>query len=178
MALAVGGLTTAGMVRGGEGTPVSQAPGESVEFRSQAVAVTVLPSDEPTAAPVEYLGADGERITPERIRRFLDSKGSPMAPHAGTIVRAGIRFGVDPRVIVAIAGVETSYGLHAYAYNAWGWGSSRWSGWTAAIEGYSRNLAEGYRSLRTGRFAAASRSYCPPCGDKWGIKALSIFRQI
>jgi hypothetical protein len=128
-------------------------------------------------APV-YLGADGENITGERIRRFLARQGSPMARYASNIVTAGIRYRVDPRVVVAIAGVESTYGGYAYGHNAWGWGSQRWRSWPVAIDGYTQALSQRYRSLRTGRFAAASRTYCPPCGARWGVKALQIFRAI
>jgi hypothetical protein len=125
-----------------------------------------------------YMGADGETITTERIRRFLARQGSPMARYAANILTAGIRYRVDPRVVVAISGVESTYGLYSYGHNAWGWGSQRWRSWPASIDGYTQALSQRYRSLRTGRFAAASRTYCPPCGARWGIKALQIFRTI
>lgn len=101
-----------------------------------------------------------------------------MSPYAVHMVRAGIGYGVDPRVVVAISGVESSYGRHAIGHNAWGWGRYRWSSWPHAIDDYTRQLAAGYRSLRTGRFHRASRSYCPPCGRRWGVKAAAIFRTI
>jgi hypothetical protein len=125
-----------------------------------------------------YRGADGESITPQRIRAFLSRQGSPMARYSAEIVKAGLRYHVDPRVVVAISGVESTYGIYAYGHNAWGWGGSRWRSWPASIDGYTQALSQRYRSLRTGRFAAASRTYCPPCGARWGVKALKIFRSI
>jgi hypothetical protein len=125
-----------------------------------------------------FIGADGESITTERIRRFLVRQGSPMARYAENIVTAGIRYRVDPRVVVAIAGVESTYGIYDYGHNAWGWGGHRWRSWPASIDGFTQAMSQRYRSLRTGRFAAVSRTYCPPCGARWGIKALEIFRSI
>lgn len=130
---------------------------------------------EPTTV---YVGHDGEIITTERIRRFLARQRSPMARYASNIVAAGTRYRIDPRVVVAISGIESTYGQYAYGYNAWGWGSRRWGSWPASIDGYTQALSQKYRSLRTGQFAAVSRTYCPPCGARWGIKALQIFRSI
>jgi hypothetical protein len=135
------------------------------------------PVEEPPPEPV-FLGRDGEKITIARIRLFLETRGSPLARHADRIVDAGARYEVDPRVVVAISGVESSFGVYASGHNAWGWRGSLWGSWPVAIESYTRALAASYRSLRTGRFAAASRRYCPPCGSLWGIKARAIFVQI
>ena len=127
-----------------------------------------------------YIGTDGQRVTAERIRGFLVRQRSPMAGYAAHIVAAGMQYGVDPRVVVAIAGVESTYGLYSRGYNAWGWnaGKTRWASWETAIDRFTRALGLSYRSLRHGRFAAASRTYCPPCGKRWGIKALHIFKSI
>ena len=97
-----------------------------------------------------YLGVDGERITPDRIRRFLDRYRSPMAPYAKAIVKAGKRHGVDPRLVVAISGTESSFGRFHKGYNAWGWdaprGLTRWGSWEESIDAYTRLFATGYRN--------------------------------
>ena len=151
--------------------------GWSAEYRSATVAIHRLAA--PSALALgSYRGADGEKITVPRIERFLKKAGSPLTSFAKDIVVAGIRYRVDPRVVVAISGVESTFGVHCVRHNAWGWGKARWSSWPQAIDSYTRLLGTSYHSLRLGRFAAASRTYCPPCGNTWGIKALSIFRQI
>lgn len=147
----------------------------AAEFRSADVNIGSLPVPERERI---YIGKDGERVTVERIRSFLARQRSPMTGYADVIVSSGMKYGVDPRVIVAIAGVESTYGRYSSGYNAWGWGKARWSSWSVAIERYTRALGSEYRSLRHGRFAAASRTYCPPCGKRWGIKALGIFNSI
>jgi hypothetical protein len=97
-----------------------------------------------------FVGTDSHEITPARVERFLASRGSPLAAHARRIVAAGVRYGVDPRWIVAISGTETNFGLYHTSFNAWGWdapnGLRRWSSWDEAIEGYTRHFARGYRS--------------------------------
>lgn len=158
--------------------PPAPSPGESLVGVVGDLRERPSASPSATAEPVLYRAEDGEVITPGRIRRFLEPKGSPMAAHARDIVGAGVRHGVDPRVVVAIAGLESGFGAHAPGFNAWGWGDARWSSWPEAIDSYTERLAAGYRSLRTGRFHRASRHYCPPCGDRWGRVTAAIFRQI
>lgn len=128
--------------------------------------------------PAAYRGADGKRITEVRIRRFLRRYGSPMAPHSREILRAGIRYRVDPRVIVAIAGVESSFGIYAPGHNAWGWGHKRWGSWRSAVHSYTRALARAYPSLRVGHFSRAVHRYCPPCTGRWVARASWFFRSI
>lgn len=147
-----------------------------IDMRSAAMSIDSVSWS--TSGPMTYRGTDGQLITVSRIRSFLRKYRSPMTRYAEEIVAAGIRYRVDPRVVVAISGIESTYGHYAFSYNAWGWGKLRWTSWRAAIDGYTRALGTEYRSLRTGRFAAASRTYCPPCGRSWGVKALRIFRQI
>lgn len=66
----------------------------------------------PAAGPISLDGND--KKTAEEIDRFLAQKGSPAAglqPSAGQMmVDAGKKYGVDPRVLLAIAGHETGYG--------------------------------------------------------------------
>lgn len=127
---------------------------------------------------VAFRGRDGRRITEARIRRFLRQRGSPMARYSDEILAAGIRYRVDPRVVVAIAGVESTYGVYARGHNAWGWGRARWGSWGSAIRSYARALAREYPSLRMGHFRRAGPRYCPPCGGRWAAKASRIFRSI
>jgi len=97
-----------------------------------------------------FVGTDGEVITPERIERFLDGYDSPLRPYARRIVAAGLRHDVDPRLIVAISGTETTFGRFHRGHNAWGWepvdGPARWPSWEEAIESYARLFARGYKS--------------------------------
>lgn len=125
-----------------------------------------------------YIGPDGEEITPDRIRAFLSGYDSPMAPHAETIVEAGLRNGVDPRLIVAIAGTESSFGKHHTGYNAWGWdapnGLTRWTSWEASIPDWTRRFADGYRSRDP---AVVGPRYCPDC-EAWPYRTRLFFSRI
>ncbi|MHB8511524.1 MAG: hypothetical protein ACYDCC_05035 [Actinomycetota bacterium] len=153
--------------------------GES-EYRSSTLDIGPMPVKSPTVptAPLQFTGSDGQVITVTRIHRFLVAMDSPLAQFSSEIVSAGVHYQVDPRVVVAISGVESTFGRYQFGHNAWGWGRLTWSSWPAAIDSYTRLLGTAYRSLRTGRFSAASRTYCPPCGDSWGVRALEIFIRI
>jgi hypothetical protein len=134
-------------------------------------------------APMPVYRAGRVRVTISRIQGFLRGKGSPMAPHARRIVLAGVRWHVDPRAVVAIAGVESSYGEHAPGHNAWGWGGgkggARWSSWHRAIDRFTRGLARNYPSMAKGHFRSGAARYCSKAGAKrWASKTSSIFRSI
>jgi cell wall-associated NlpC family hydrolase len=99
------------------------------------------------------------------IEGFLKSKGSPLAPHAKTFVAAGKKYGVDPHLVVAISGIESSFGKHIFGqHNAWGWGPGKpFGSWDEGISAVTQGLRTGYydRGLRTpeqivNRYAPAS----------------------
>ena len=55
-----------------------------------------------------------------KIDNYLARKRSPMVGLGEAYVRAGDKFGVDPFLMVAISGKESSFGKRACGYNAWG----------------------------------------------------------
>jgi hypothetical protein len=124
------------------------------------VAVAAPGADEPS-----FRGEDGQLITATRLARFLDAHGSPLSPHARRIVATAARYRVDPRWIVAIAGTETTFGLHHKGYNAWGWdapnGLRRWASWEEAIESYTRHFARGYRTRDPDHIGARYAPFAP-----------------
>lgn len=134
------------------------------------------------AAPrrLVFVARDGTRITAERVRRFLVVQGSPMARHAQAIVDAGVRSGVDPRVVIAIAGVETTFGTYTRRFNAWGWAGGRagYPSWPEAIRRYTAALAATYPGMRFGDFSAGARRYAPPDPTRWASRCARYFRAI
>ncbi len=104
------------------------------------------------------------------LQKFLNSYRSPMAPHAAEILTASARYGVDHRLVVAIAGVESTFGRHCRGFNAWGWnnGSTRWISWPASIDSYTKAFARGYPDrANIKRFA---RRYNPNTPTAWASK--------
>ena len=111
-----------------------------------------------------------DEATVMELQKFLKSHGSPMAPHAADIVAAAARYEVDHRLVVAIAGVESTFGRHCRGFNAWGWnnGATKWASWPASIDSYTKAFARGYPDRADiKRFA---RRYNPNTPQQWASK--------
>jgi hypothetical protein len=80
------------------------------------------------------------------IDGFLQGKGSPMAGLGSVFVGSGRKYGVDPRLLVGISGIESSFGKHIYgSYNAWGWGPGKpFSSFEEGIATVAKGLRSGY----------------------------------
>src|SRR5215468_6752241 len=60
--------------------------------------------------------------TADQARTYLTKKKSDLAVAADTFVEEGRTWNVDPRLIMAIAGAETTFAKHTCAKNnAWNW---------------------------------------------------------
>ncbi len=98
-----------------------------------------------------------------RIDSYLS--GSPLAGTGETFASAAWDYGVDPRWSPAISTVESSKGAACFkSHNAWGWGSSSWDSWEAAIEAHVAGLARGYGYTLS---ESAAKKYCPPNWQHW-----------
>lgn len=56
------------------------------------------------------------------LRSYLEEKGSPLAPYADLFVSQADLYKIDWRFVVAISGVESTFGKAVPCTNAWGWG--------------------------------------------------------
>jgi len=91
-------------------------------------------------------------VTSLSINTYLQRKRSPMAGLGNVFVDAGIGNGADPRLIVALAGAETSFGKNITwgQYNAWNYGwntpqnSSPFESWEHGIAIVTRGIADRY----------------------------------
>ena len=105
------------------------------------------------------------------LKKYLEYRGSPMAPYAEIFVKEADKNGLDWRILVAISGVESNFGLITpyNSYNAWGWrggphGSfSVFQDWRGAIVQMSKNFAQGYG--KDPNPYDIESTYCPPCGE-------------
>lgn len=89
------------------------------------------------------------------IENYLDSNNSPMTPYADIIVKTSDKYGLDYRLITAIAMKESGLGrLMPYddCNNAWGYGIHSqgtlcFDTWEEGINEVSRGLKENYYNL-------------------------------
>jgi len=88
---------------------------------------------------------------PVILREFLESYHSPLSPYADYILEVSEKYGLDWRLLTAIAGNESLFGrvIPYNSYNAWGWGihsrgTLRFSSWEEGIEKVAKGLKENY----------------------------------
>ena len=108
------------------------------------------------------------------LKAYLSANDSPMAEEATSFIREADRNNLDWRLVAAIAGTESTFGIHIprNSYNAWGWGiptgsesgmgfTSWREGIAAVSEGLRKNYIEkGATSLEEiGRIYAASGAW-------------------
>lgn len=121
-----------------------------------------------TTTPSYNTGTAGDVKMALTIDLYLQEKGSPMVGYGATFVSAGKIFGVDPYLVVSIAGKESSWGKDCFRpYNAWGWGDSTWASWTDGINNYTRSLGEEYIAKGITEIPRIAPIYCPPNYVSW-----------
>lgn len=105
-------------------------------------------------------------VSAAQLDSFLAAKGSPMAGEGAAFVASGGAWRIDPRLLVAIAGSESSYGQVTCArFNAWGWGCPHdpfaFTSWADAIDTVARGLRENYLDEGRTTVAAIHAKYAP-----------------
>jgi hypothetical protein len=81
-----------------------------------------------------------------QIDEFLKKQSSPLAGLGNVFAAAGQKYGVDPRLVVAISGAESSFGKHLFgANNGWGWGPGREFGSFQEDRAVTKGLRSRYR---------------------------------
>jgi len=92
-----------------------------------------------------------QEARPLILRKFLESYKSPLAPQAQTLVDAADKFGLDWRLLPAIAGQESTFcrTIPDNSHNCWGWAiheryTKKFETWEGAIEVVARGLKEDY----------------------------------
>jgi hypothetical protein len=88
-----------------------------------------------------------------KLEAYLSAQGSPMQDEAAHFVAEADRLNLDWRLVVAIAGTESTFGKHVPggSYNGWGWGiptgaksGIAFASWKAGITTVSEGLKNRY----------------------------------
>lgn len=110
----------------------------------------------PFSAPPPGEAVLGESVVrqearPLILKKFLESYNSPLASQAQTLIDAADKFGLDWRLLPAIAGQESTFcrTVPENSHNCWGWAiheryTKKFETWEGAIEVVARGLKEDY----------------------------------
>jgi hypothetical protein len=89
----------------------------------------------------------------KRLSKFLSSRGSPMSGDSKALVKIADKYGLDWRLLPAIAGVESTYGLFvpAGSYNPYGWnnGAFYFQDWASGSDYVANQINTRWSSMGT-----------------------------
>lgn len=114
------------------------------------------------------------------LSRYLAQYNSPMESHAQDFIDASKTYGLDWRLLPAIAGVESTFGKHIPGgFNAWGWGvygtqAIYFSSWRDGMFTIAKGLRENYLNKGFSDPYSMNRIYA--ASPHWGGK-VSFFMQ-
>jgi cell wall-associated NlpC family hydrolase len=99
------------------------------------------------------------------LAHYLRTKGSPLAAHVPDIYAAANKYRIDPRLIVAVSGGETSFGKAGPGprrFNAWGIGPGRaYGSWSQGIDAAAKLLRDGYIGQGLTSLSAIQQKWAP-----------------
>ncbi len=137
---------------------------------AQTVSYTAIPTNQ-TISQEEITQTDA-RV--ELLRQFFARYHSPLEPFATTIVTAADQYGVDFRLLPAIAMQESTLCKKAPAdsYNCWGWGIygkkvTRFENYTQAIDVISKTIAKQYHGKGLNSPEEIMSKYTPSSNGSW-----------
>lgn len=106
-----------------------------------------------------------------RLYLFLKENSSPLTQFSGDFINAADVWGIDWRLLPAIAGLESSFGkrMVSETYNAYGWGGGyiKFKNWKQSIDYVSQKLRENYYNRGLTSPALIGPVYAPP-NPRWG----------
>lgn len=108
------------------------------------------------------------------LSNYLAKHNSPLQYHAQDFIDAANQYGLDWKMLPAIAGVESTFGKQIPGgYNAWGWGvygnqAIYFKSWKEAIFEVAKGLRENYLDKGLQDPYAINRVYA--ASPSWGWK--------
>ncbi|MBI4153395.1 glucosaminidase domain-containing protein, partial [Candidatus Woesebacteria bacterium] len=115
------------------------------------------------------------------LKAYLSKHNSPLAPYAGYLVAIADKYNIDWRLVVAISGVESTFGkrIPYNSYNAYGWanGAYNFKSWEDSIELVTKTLREKYIDRGAPSIAKIARRYAPP-SSTWAGKVKFFMKKI
>lgn len=131
----------------------------------------------------QVLSTEVSDLRPYIVSRFLDK--TPLEPYSELIVEVSDKYGIDYRLIPAIAMKESGGGsaIDQSTHNAWGWenGRTNFSSWESAIEIVGKTLKNKYIAKGLTTPEEIMPVYAPPqmlTGGKWAKDVNHFFSQM
>jgi len=109
---------------------------------------------------------------PEILRQFLEKHNSPMAPYTDALFASSEKYGLDYRLMAAIAMCESNLckRFPAGSFNCWGFenGATKFLSWEQAFNQVAKTLKEGYIDQGLITPEQIMPKYAPPSVAKGG----------
>ncbi len=151
-----------------EATSSAQAVALDSDRRLRALQrASATEDDRDTTLGSWRFGSGGPSVSADSIDAYLLEKGSPMSGQGAAFLEAGVEHEIDPRLVVAIAGAESYFGIQTCApLNAWGWGCPNspfsFRDWAHAIDTITLGIREGYVDDGLTTVGEIHLRYAPP----------------
>jgi len=149
--------------------------------RDRSVAFAALPPTDNLLA--DQISSKDSRV--ENLRVFLNRYASPLEPFSGQIVKSSEKYGLDSRLLPAIAMQESNLCKKApqNTYNCWGFGIygkkvTSFSGYEEAIETISKTLAKDYRDIGLITPEQIMTKYTPSNNGAWALSVNYFMNQL
>lgn len=158
---ATSGCSAMSDARSGAATTTSAKHKKARKTRKHKKNKPVKKAAAPPVAPAAAASSSSP-VTAAQIDSYLTGKQSPLAGQGAAFVAAGVKNGIDPRLLVAICGIESGFGQHTFKpHNAWGYGSFSFDTWEQGINTVADGLRRLYISQGLTTVDAISKKYCP-----------------
>lgn len=117
----------------------------------------------------------------EKLEGFLASYNSPLAKYAFDFVKIADYYGLDWKLIPAIAGVESTFGkvIPPSSFNAYGWANGNYwfTSWKVSIEIVAKSLKSNYFNRGADTVEEIAPIYAPP-SRTWAWKVRYFMEKI
>ena len=111
-----------------------------------------------------------DKLKAQKIELFfrVNRNNAPLADYAEKFVEVANKYGLDYRLLPAIATVESGGGKSNFrSYNAWGWGNKSFTNFEEGIEVVGKGLKTGYIDKGRDTVEEIAPVYCPPNYKNW-----------
>lgn len=122
-----------------------------------------------------------DKLKAQKIELFfrVNRNNAPLADYAEKFVEVANKYGLDYRLLPAIATIESSGGKNNFrSYNAWGWGNKGFSSFEEGIEVVAKGLKTGYIDKGRDTVEEIAPVYCPPNYKNWARSVNQFMNEI